>query len=52
MVDMQLSNIKLIQRGANMIMEATGLDEETARKLLLSEGSVRKATAFYYHTKS
>jgi len=52
MVDMQLSNAKLIQRGVNMIMEATGLDEETARKLLLSEGSVRKATAFYYRTKS
>jgi N-acetylmuramic acid 6-phosphate etherase len=48
MVDMQLSNAKLVQRGINMIMEATGLDEGRAKELLLSEGSVRKATAYYY----
>jgi N-acetylmuramic acid 6-phosphate etherase len=48
MVDMQLSNSKLVQRGINMIMEATGLDEGRAKELLLSEGSVRKATAYYY----
>lgn len=51
MVDMQLSNAKLVQRGINMIMEATGLDEERAKELLLSEGSVRKATAFYYSNR-
>jgi N-acetylmuramic acid 6-phosphate etherase len=48
MVDMQLSNAKLVQRGINMIVEATGLGEGRAKELLLSEGSVRKATAYYY----
>ncbi|MDG1278099.1 MAG: N-acetylmuramic acid 6-phosphate etherase [Algoriphagus sp.] len=51
MVDMQLSNAKLVQRGTNMIMEATGVDEATAKSLLLSEGSVRKATAYFYSKK-
>lgn len=51
MVDMQLSNAKLVDRGTRMIMEATGLDEETAKKFLLSEGSVRKATEYYYKNK-
>jgi len=51
MVDMQLSNAKLVQRGTNMIMEATGLDEASAKSLLLSEGSVRKATAYFYSKK-
>lgn len=51
MVDMQLSNAKLVQRGINMIMEATGLDERRAKELLLSEGSVRKATAYYYSNR-
>ena len=48
MVDMQLSNTKLVQRGTKMIMEATGVDEEKAKELLLSEGSVRKATEYFY----
>lgn len=43
MVDMQLSNNKLIDRGKRMIMNATGVDEATAGKLLEQEGSVRKA---------
>ncbi len=43
MVDMQLSNDKLVNRGTKMIMEATGLDYETAKKMLLEHGSVRKA---------
>jgi N-acetylmuramic acid 6-phosphate etherase len=44
MVDMQLSNKKLIDRGARMIMEETGLsDYRSARQLLLSHGSVRAA---------
>ena len=51
MVDMQLSNAKLIQRGVEMIIEATGLDQKTAEDLLLSQGSVRKATEFYYSTR-
>lgn len=44
MVDMQLSNNKLIDRGVRMVMDATGLDEHTAQQLLLQYGSVRKAT--------
>ena len=43
MVDMQLSNHKLIERGTRMVMAATGLDHEPARELLLKHGSVRKA---------
>lgn len=43
MVDMQLSNDKLVDRGTKMVMEETGLDYETANKMLLEHGSVRKA---------
>ncbi len=48
MVDMQLSNNKLVDRGTNMVMKNTGItDYETAKALLLKEGSVRKATEVY-----
>ncbi|MFD0763444.1 N-acetylmuramic acid 6-phosphate etherase [Mucilaginibacter lutimaris] len=43
MVDMQLSNDKLIQRGTNMVMAETGLSETEAAALLNQYGSVRKA---------
>ena len=43
MVDMQLSNKKLVARGTRMIMQQTGLDEYTANDLLMKHGSVRKA---------
>jgi N-acetylmuramic acid 6-phosphate etherase len=43
MVDMQLSNEKLVDRGTKMIMHELGVDYETANKLLLTHGSVRKA---------
>jgi len=43
MIDMQLSNKKLVIRGTRMIMEQTGLDEFTSKDLLLKHGSVRKA---------
>lgn len=43
MVDMQLSNEKLVDRGTKMVMDATGLDEQTAAELLLKHGSVRAA---------
>lgn len=43
MVDMQLSNHKLVDRGTRMVMSATGLDYETAKALLLDKGSVRNA---------
>jgi N-acetylmuramic acid 6-phosphate etherase len=45
MVDMQLSNDKLVDRGTRMIMEATGTNYEIARQLLLDHGSVRNAIA-------
>lgn len=43
MVDMQLSNHKLVDRGTRMVMEETGLNAEEAKALLLKEGSVRFA---------
>lgn len=43
MVDMQLSNDKLVDRGTRMVMEATGLDYEHSNNLLQTFGSVRKA---------
>ena len=43
MVDMQLSNNKLVNRGTRMVMEETGLNTEEAQALLLKEGSVRLA---------
>ena len=43
MVDMQLTNNKLVDRGTRMVMNETGLDEQTAAALLKKYGSVRKA---------
>ncbi|HEY4290669.1 MAG TPA: N-acetylmuramic acid 6-phosphate etherase [Puia sp.] len=44
MVNMQLTNSKLIDRGTKMVMEGTGLtDYEQAKELLLRLGSVKKA---------
>jgi N-acetylmuramic acid 6-phosphate etherase len=44
MVNMQLSNEKLIDRGTKMVMEQLSLDNyEIARELLLKWGSVKKA---------
>lgn len=43
MVNMQLSNDKLIDRGTRMVMEKTALGYEEARELLLRHGSVKKA---------
>ncbi|MBX7095447.1 MAG: N-acetylmuramic acid 6-phosphate etherase [Flavobacteriales bacterium] len=43
MVDMQLSNDKLIDRGTRMVMEALNCDYEKANELLKKYGSVRKA---------
>lgn len=43
MIDMQLTNHKLIERGTRMVMEETGLNESDAKDLLLLAGSVRKA---------
>ncbi len=43
MVDMQLSNHKLLDRGTRMLMEALHLSAEEAGALLRKHGSVRKA---------
>jgi N-acetylmuramic acid 6-phosphate etherase len=43
MVDMQLSNNKLIDRGTKMVMDATGYDYEKSNQLLKQFGSVRMA---------
>lgn len=43
MVDMQLSNNKLVDRGTRMIMNETGVDKLQAEKLLKDHGSVRNA---------
>lgn len=40
MVNMQLTNQKLIKRGTRMIMSELGYDEATAKRLLLLHGSV------------
>lgn len=51
MVDMQLSNEKLIDRGVRMIQENIEIEYESAKKLLLESGSVRKAISNYNQNK-
>jgi N-acetylmuramic acid 6-phosphate etherase len=48
MIDMKMSNEKLIKRGVRMIVNELNIDEEQAQKLLLQEGSVRKAIIGYW----
>ncbi len=43
MVNMQLTNKKLVARGTRMIMEELSVDYETANQMLLQYGSVKKA---------
>ena len=45
MVDMQLSNEKLVNRGINMICEAIDVDKDKAKALLTKHKSVRQAIA-------
>ena len=47
MVDMQLSNDKLVDRGTKMIMEELDIEYDFAKKLLLEYGSVRNAVTNY-----
>lgn len=48
MVDMQLSNKKLVDRGTRMIMDETGIqDYEYAKSLLLEHGTVRAGVEAY-----
>ncbi|WP_299769795.1 N-acetylmuramic acid 6-phosphate etherase [uncultured Dokdonia sp.] len=49
MVDMQLSNHKLVARGTRMIMEALQIEEQLANELLRTHGSVRNAINKYEH---
>ncbi len=50
MVDMRLSNNKLISRGTQMIASKLGMDHVLAKKLLMRHGSVRKV--FVLHAKN
>jgi len=43
MVNMQLSNSKLVDRGTRMIVDELGLDYEQAKNILLIHGSVKNA---------
>jgi N-acetylmuramic acid 6-phosphate etherase len=47
MVDMQLSNDKLIDRGTRMIMEELGVSQHEADQLLMKHNSVRGAIQHY-----
>ena len=47
MVNMQLSNQKLVDRGTRMIVEELGLDYDHAKTLLLMNGSVKSAIDSY-----
>lgn len=47
MVDMQLSNNKLVDRGTRMVMEELQIKEDEASFLLKKHGSVRKAVEAY-----
>ncbi|MEO9478026.1 MAG: N-acetylmuramic acid 6-phosphate etherase [Cyclobacteriaceae bacterium] len=47
MVDMQLSNKKLVNRAIRMIVDDIGVSTEEANNLLEANGSVRKAVDYY-----
>lgn len=47
MVNMQLTNKKLIERGTKMIVEELNIDPSEAKRLLLFHGSVKKAIENY-----
>ena len=47
MVNMQLSNKKLVDRGTRMLVEMLGLEYGKAKNLLLLHGSVEKALEEY-----
>jgi N-acetylmuramic acid 6-phosphate etherase len=51
MVDMQLTNHKLVNRGTRMVMKETGMDEHTSARLLKEYGSVRKAVEAWQAAK-
>lgn len=47
MVNMQLSNAKLVDRGTRMVVEELGLPYDEAKRLLLFHGSVKEAVDAY-----
>ncbi|MGB8357327.1 MAG: N-acetylmuramic acid 6-phosphate etherase [Bacteroidales bacterium] len=52
MINMQILNKKIFERGTRMIMEELDIQQEAARILLIQNGSVKKALEFYrenYH---
>jgi len=51
MVDMQLTNNKLVDRGTRMVMNYTGLPEHEAAELLIKYGNVRKAVEVHMQAK-
>lgn len=51
MVNMQLTNQKLVDRGTRMIVEELGLSYEQAKNLLLLNGSVKNAIDSYRNSK-
>jgi N-acetylmuramic acid 6-phosphate etherase len=52
MVNMQLTNEKLVDRGTKMVMEGTGIvDYNEAKDLLLQNGSVKKAVEKFENLK-
>lgn len=51
MFDMQLTNAKLVDRGSRMIVEATGVSYDDAKRMLLLHGSVRAAVDSYNANK-
>ncbi|MBQ0115503.1 MAG: N-acetylmuramic acid 6-phosphate etherase [Bacteroidales bacterium] len=52
MVNMQLTNAKLVDRGTRMVVEELGLEYEDAKRLLLLHGSVKKAVDAYNSDKA
>lgn len=52
MVDMQLSNNKLVDRGTRMIMEELSIEQTEAAQLLEQHGSVRKAIDTYRNARN
>ena len=47
MVDMQLSNNKLVERGEKMLMSELNINQEKASELLAQFGNVREAILNY-----
>lgn len=52
MVDMQLSNEKLVDRGTKMVMELLSISRDEAAQLLQTHGSVREVLAHHQSEKS